>query len=171
MNKDTEKIVNKINKSMYGEDKKIALELIKKFIQRQEFALKLLKDDPKINEDPEVGFMFLCGQPGIISNNKDWRYFLHGRSSSNARGIRLTNKKTEEEIDFDLSESGETGLFDDGWMCNYVQCEIRRLALHPKKYLDFVFISHWTDLLNKFEKEGIIKRKKRYYIMTDKAVS
>ena len=139
----------------YQKDKKIALKIIKKFLQRQKFALKLLKNDPEIEEHPKFGFLHACGDIGKISNKKEWEHYFHGV------GVRLTNKKTEEVIDFDFGFYGEIGEFDSGWLCNYVQCEIRRLALHPRIYLDFVFIRVWQSLLERFADEGLIKQERK----------
>jgi len=160
MNPNIERIVRKMNEKRDN----VGLILIKRFLHRQEFALKLLKNDPKIKEHPKFGFLHACEYIGKISNKKEWGHFFHGR------GVRLTNKKTKEVIDFDFGRNGEIGLFDAGWLCNYIRYDIKRLALHPNKYLDFVFIGTWNSILNNLENQGLVKKIKDdiFYVLTKK---
>ncbi len=152
---DKKSIINarKKKKKLFEERNKIALQLIKRHIKRQKYILNLFKKDPLLCDLRKA---YQSGkQQGYMPSNKDWHFFLHGGC-----GIQVYNRKTEEFFDFDMLKGG-TGGFNAFWMAHYIQGEVKRLALHPKKYLHFVFIDNWETIIKSFIKKGIVKKEKQ----------
>jgi hypothetical protein len=97
-------------------------------------------------------------QSGQWGNDKEWRYFIHGR------GGRLTHTITQEPIEWDAPD---IHTFDGFWFLNYLQWLLHqdtgdknisaikiRLSSNPETSLqDLIF-----DILNQLVQKGLLAR-------------
>lgn len=139
-------------------DKKLALELIKKYIERQEWCVKFLSFHMKLKIDVGPYMAGITNSPyrGDVPSNSDWEYFFHGR-----KGIRLTNKRSGEIIDFDLRENGKTGGFSPWWMYIYIKDRIDKGILDKTTYKAFASVENWQKIFAEFLRERVIKKDKK----------
>lgn len=132
------------------------LELISLFIKKQVFCEKMINSGLSFVKGTSLlRKKVLLGSQGFITKKPSWRFYFHGN------GVRLTNNKTKETIDYDylspiIKGKRQIGGFDSWRLSLFTKNQIDINNLDGKIYSPLTKQEKWEDILIELEKQGFI---------------
>jgi hypothetical protein len=139
-------------------NEKKVLKLIHSFIEKQRKCEKMINSGLSFRKNTSVlRKKILLGSQGFITKKPDWKFYFHGK------GVRLTNSKTNESIDYDYLElliggKRKIGGFDSWRLSLFVENQIESNNLDRKIFFVLTKQVIWDKILIHFVTGGLIKK-------------